>query len=226
VMELPEFQRGVAIAYCEPPGALEPKGETFFMVSPTPADWSAERKLSFYREYNDYMLHDLTVHEAMPGHYLQLAHANQFRAPTLVRAIWMSGTFVEGWAVYTERVMADAGFGGPEVKMQQLKMRLRAIINAILDQKVQAGSMTEREALDLMMQRGFQEEGEAVGKWRRACQSSTQLSSYFVGAIEHDDMRAAAEKKEGAAFNLKRYHDRVLSFGSPAVKYVRQELGY
>jgi uncharacterized protein (DUF885 family) len=122
--------------------------------------------------------------------------------------------------------MADAGFGGAEVRMQQLKMRLRAIINAILDQKVHAGNMTEKEALDLMMQRGFQEEGEAVGKWRRVCQSSTQLSSYFVGAIEHDDMRAAAEKKEGAAFNLKRYHDRVLSFGSPAVKYVRQELGY
>jgi uncharacterized protein (DUF885 family) len=85
--------------------------------------------------------------------------------------------------------------------------------------------MTEKEALDLMMQRGFQEEGEAVGKWRRVCQSSTQLSTYFVGAVEHDDLRAAAEKKEGAAFNLKRYHDRVLSFGSPGVKYVRQEMG-
>jgi uncharacterized protein (DUF885 family) len=226
VMVLPEFRRGVAIAYCEPPGALEPNGETFFLVSPTPADWTPARKLSFYREYNDFMLHDLTVHEAMPGHYLQLAHANQFKAPTLVRAIWYSGTFVEGWAVYTERVMADAGFGGPEVKMQQLKMRLRAIINAMLDQKVHAGNMTEQEALDLMLKRGFQEEGEAVGKWRRVCQSSTQLSSYFVGAVEHDDMRAAAEKKEGAAFNLKTYHDRVLSFGSPAVKYVRQELGY
>ncbi|MEO7597849.1 MAG: DUF885 domain-containing protein [Opitutus sp.] len=226
VIVLPEFRRGVAIAYCEPPGALEPNGETFYLVSPTPRDWPAKRKLSFYREYNDYMLHDLTVHEAMPGHYLQLAHSNQFKAPTLVRAIWSSGTFVEGWAVYTERVMADAGFGGAEVRMQQLKMRLRAIINAMLDQKVHAGNMTEQRALDLMMQRGFQEEGEAVGKWRRVCQSSTQLSSYFVGAIEHDDLRAAAEKKEGAAFNLKAYHDRVLSFGSPAVKYVRKELGY
>lgn len=226
VVVLPEFQRGVAIAYCEAPGALEPNGETFYLVSPTPQDWTPARKLSFFREYNDYMLHDLTVHEAMPGHYLQSAHSNQFKAPTLVRAIWSSGTFVEGWAVYMERVMADNGFGGPEVKMQQLKMRLRATINAILDQKVHTAGMMEKEALDLMMQRGFQEEGEAVGKWRRACQSSTQLSSYFVGAVEHDDMRAAAEKKEGAAFNLKRYHDRVLSFGSPAVKYVRQELGY
>ncbi len=226
VVVLPEFQRGVAVAYCESPGALEPNGETFFKVSPTPADWTPQRKLSFFREYNDYMVYDLSVHEAMPGHYLQLAHANEFKAPTLVRAVWSSGTFVEGWAVYTERVMADAGFGGPEVKMQQLKMRLRAIINAILDQKVQGGAMTEKEAMDLMMNRGFQEEGEAAGKWRRAVQSSTQLSSYFVGAIEHDDMRAAAEKKEGAAFDLQKYHDRVLSFGSPAVKYVRMETGY
>jgi uncharacterized protein (DUF885 family) len=226
VIEQPEFQRGVAIAYCDQPGALEPKGETYYSVAPTPADWTPERKLSFFREYNDYMLHDLTVHEAMPGHYLQLAHANQFHAPTLVRAVWMSGTFVEGWAVYAEQLMANAGFGGPEVKIQQLKMRLRVTINSILDQKIHTAGMTEKEALDLMMQCGFQEEGEAVGKWRRACQSSTQLSTYFVGAIEHDDMRAAAEKKEGAAFDLKRYHDRILSLGSPAVKYVREELGY
>ena len=226
IIVLPEFQRGVAIAYCDSPGALEPEGETYYAVSPTPADWSPARKVSFFREYNDYMLHDLSVHEAMPGHFLQIAHSNRFRAPTLVRAVFMSGTFVEGWAVYAERVMADAGFGGPEVKMQQLKMRVRAIINAILDNKVHAAGMTEQEALELMMKRGFQEEGEAVGKWRRACQSSTQLSTYFVGAVEHDDARAAVEKKEGAEFNLKRYHDRVLSRGSPAMKHVRRELGW
>jgi uncharacterized protein (DUF885 family) len=228
VIVLPEFQRGVAIAYCEAPGALEPNGETFFKVSPTPAGWTAERKRSFFREYNDYMLHDLCIHEATPGHYLQIAHSNRFKAPTLVRAIWSSGTFVEGWAVYSERVMAEAGFGGPEVRMQQLKMRLRMLINAILDNRIHTAGMTEREAMELMMQRGFQEEGEAAGKWRRACQSSTQLSTYFVGAIEHDDMRAAAEKKAaatGTAFDLRKYHDTILSFGSPPVKYVRQEMG-
>lgn len=228
VIVLPEFQRGVAVAYCDAPGALEPGGETFFKVSPTPADWTTARRESFFREYNDYMLHDLCVHEAMPGHYLQLAHANRFKAPTLVRSIWSSGTFVEGWAVYAERVMADAGFGGPEVRMQQLKMRLRAIINAIIDQKLHTAGMTEKEAMALMIERGFQEEGEAAGKWRRACQSSTQLSTYFVGAIEHDDLRATAEKKaaaSGVKFNLKRYHDTVLSFGSPAVKYVREGMG-
>ncbi len=228
VIVLPEFQRGVAVAYCEPPGALEPNGETFFKVSPTPASWTPERKASFFREYNDYMLHDLCIHEATPGHYLQLAHANRFKAPTLVRAIWWSGSFVEGWAVYSERIMADAGFGGPEVRMQQLKMRLRLLINAILDNKVHTQGMTEAEAMALMMEKGFQEEGEAAGKWRRACQSSTQLSTYFVGGIEHDDLRAAAEAKaarEGRAFDLKAYHDAVLSFGSPAVKYVRGEMG-
>ena len=228
VIVLPEFQRGVAIAYCQPPGALEPGGETFFAVSPTPKDWTEARRASFFREYNDYMLHDLTVHEAMPGHYLQLAHANTFKAPTLIRSIWFSGTFVEGWAVYTERVMAEAGFGGPEVKMQQLKMRLRSIINAMIDQKVHMGHMTEQEAIALMTQRGFQEEGEAAGKWRRVVQSSTQLSTYFVGAVEHDDLRAAAEAKaraSGVTFDLKKYHDTVLSFGSPAVKYVREEMG-
>ena len=228
VIELPEFQRGVAVAYCQSPGALEPNEQTFFAVSPTPKGWTEARRTSFFREYNDYMLHDLTVHEAMPGHYLQLAHANQFKAPTMIRAIFASGTFVEGWAVYTERVMAEAGFGGPEVKMQQLKMRLRAIINAIIDQKVHTAGMTEKQAMDLMMTRGFQEEGEAAGKWRRVVQSSTQLSTYFVGAIEHDDMRIAAKKRaqeRGEKFDLKKYHDTVLSFGSPAVKYVREEMG-
>ncbi len=225
IIELPEFQRGVAVAYCDSPGALEPQGKTFYKVSPTPADWTPDRKESFFREYNDFMLHDLTIHEAMPGHYVQLAWSNRYRGRTLVRAIWGSGTFVEGWAVYSERVMADAGYGGPAVRMQQLKMRVRAIINAMLDQKLHMGALTEREALSLMMDRGFQEEGEAVGKWRRACQSSTQLSTYFVGALEHDEMRAAAERKQGPAFNLKAYHDAVLSRGSPPVRYVREELG-
>lgn len=221
----PEFKRGRGIAYCDSPGALEPNGATFVAIEPTPSDWSAERRDSFFREYNNYMMGDLMVHEAMPGHYLQLAHSNQFQAPTLVRAIFQSGTFIEGWAVYSERVMAEAGFGGPETHMQQLKMRLRVVCNAILDQKIHMAGWTKEQGLDLMMNRGFQQEGEAVAKWQRAQLSYTQLATYFVGAAEHDDMRAAAEKKLGAKFNLKAYHDLVLSVGSPAVKFVRQEVG-
>jgi uncharacterized protein (DUF885 family) len=223
VIAMPEFKRGVAIAYCDSAGPLEKNGKTFYAVAPTPKDWTKERKESFFREYNNYMIRDLTVHEAMPGHYLQIAHANQFRAPTLVRAIFQSGTFIEGWAVYTEQMMAEQSYGGPEVKMQQLKMRLRAICNAILDQSIHAGNMSEQEALDLMMKEGYQQEGEAVAKWKRARLTSAQLSTYFVGATEHLDLRAAAEKKPN--FDLKKYNDQVISYGSPPVKYVRELMG-
>ena len=225
IIVMPEFRRGTGVAYCDSPGPLEKDGKTFYAVAPTPKDWSKTRKESFFREYNNYMVRDLTVHEAMPGHYLQLAHANQFRAPTLARAVFRSGTFIEGWAVYTEQMMVEAGYGGPEVKMQQLKMRLRVICNAILDQSIHAGKMTEQEALDLMMKEGYQQEGEAVGKWKRARLTSAQLSTYFVGMSEQLELREKAKAKEGASFNLKKYHDTVLSFGSPPAKYVRELMG-
>jgi uncharacterized protein (DUF885 family) len=225
VIVMPEFKRGTGIAYCDSPGPLEKNGKTFFAVEPTPKDWTKQRKESFYREYNNYMIRDLTVHEAMPGHYLQLAHANEFKAPTMVRAIFRSGTFIEGWAVYTEQMMAEAGYGGPEVKMQQLKMRLRAICNAILDQSIHAGNLSEQQAMDLMMKEGFQQEGEAVAKWKRARLTSAQLSTYFVGMSEHLDLRDKAKAKAGASFDLKKYNDQVLAFGSPPVKYVRELMG-
>jgi uncharacterized protein (DUF885 family) len=225
VIVMPEFKRGQSIAYCDSSGPLEKNGKTFFAVAPTPNDWQKPRKDSFFREYNNFMVRDLTVHEAMPGHYLQLCHSNEFHAPTLVRAIFESGPFIEGWAVYTEQVMAEQGYGGPEVKMQQLKMRLRAIANSLLDQGIHAGNMTEQQAMDLMMKETFQEEGEAVAKWKRARLSSAQLSTYFVGATEHLDMRAAAQKKLGKDFDLRKYNDQVISYGSPPVKYVRELMG-
>lgn len=221
IIVMPEFRRGVSTAYCDSPGPLEEHGETFYAISPTPQDWTPERKLSFYREYNDFMLQDLTVHEAIPGHYLQLAHSNRLEAPTMVRSIFSSGTFIEGWAVYAEQVMVEHGFGGARFKMQQLKMLTRAVINAILDQKIHAGSMTEQEAMDMMMGQGFQEDGEAAGKWIRAQLTSAQLSTYFVGIAEHNDMRAAWIERNGPVQDWQAYHDRVLSFGSPPVRFVR-----
>ena len=225
VIVMPEYQRGVAVAYCDAAGPLEKNGETFYSISPTPKDWTKERTDSFFREYNDYMLQNLTVHEAMPGHYLQLAHAARFKAPTMVRAIFSSGTFVEGWATYAEQLMVEKGYGGPELRMQQLKMRLRLIINAILDQKIHTQGMTEQEAMNLMKNEGYQEDGEAAGKWRRACLSSTQLSTYYVGNIGINDLRAAYEKKFGVSPALKTMHDALLSLGSPAPRYVKDALG-
>ena len=225
VIVMPEYQRGVAVAYCDAAGPLEKNGQTFYSISPTPKDWTKERTVSFFREYNDYMLQNLTIHEAMPGHYLQLAHAKECKAPTMVRAIFSSGTFVEGWATYAEQLMVEKGYGGPELRMQQLKMRLRLIINAILDQKIHTQGMTEKEAMDLMKSEGYQEEGEAAGKWRRACLSSTQLSTYYVGNIAINDLRAVYERKFGRSGDLKTMHDALLSFGSPAPRYLKDAMG-
>lgn len=224
VIVMPEFQRGVAVAYCDAAGPLEKNGETFFSISPTPESWSKERVESFFREYNDDMVKDLTIHEGMPGHYLQLALANQFKAPTSIRAIFSSGTFVEGWATYAEQLMAEQGFGGPELKMEQGKMRLRLIINALIDQGIHTANMSEQQAMDLMMNEGFQEEGEAAGKWRRAQLSSTQLSTYFVGNIEINAIRDAYEASTDT-LDLKTMHDKMLSYGSPAAKYVMRLMG-
>jgi uncharacterized protein (DUF885 family) len=222
----PEFQRGVAVASCSPPGPLEKNAKTFYYISPTPQDWPASRVESFLREYNDDMLREITIHEAMPGHYLQLAHANRFRAPTLVRAVVASGTFIEGWATYAEQLMADAGYGGPEVRMQQLKLRLRSILNAIIDQKIHTEGMSEKEAMARMMTDGFQEEGEAAGKWKRAQLTSTQLSTYYVGNAEMNDIRAAWEKDHGKYPDLRALHDGMLSFGNAAPKYIRERMGF
>ena len=221
---MPEFQRGVAVAYCDAPGPLEKNAETFYAIAPTPESWTPQRRESFFKEYNDHMVNDLTVHEAMPGHYLQLAHSNRFEAPTMIRSVFHSGSFVEGWAVYSERIMAEAGYGGPEVRMQQLKMRLRVIINAIIDQKIHTDGMTEDEAIAIMMDEGFQEDGEAAGKWRRACLTSTQLSTYFVGSAEVRDIRESYQAKHNDV-DLQSLHDKMISFGSPSPKYVRELMG-
>src|SRR5207253_2944973 len=152
-------------------------------------------------------------------------HSNRFKAPTMVRSVFRSNTFAEGWAVYAEQLMAEHGYGGPEFHMQQLKMRLRTIINAIIDQKIHTEGMTEQQAMDFMMNEGFQEEGEAAGKWRRAELTSTQLSNYFVGVAEMNDIRRAYEAKMRGHVNYKQLHDTMLSFGTPAPKYAREMMG-
>ncbi len=218
IIEMPEYRRGVAIAYCDSSGPLEAHPETFYAIAPTPKDWPKKRVDSFYREYNKSMLFDLTVHEAMPGHFLQAMHNNRF--PSKVRAVFSHGAFVEGWAVYTEWVMAKHGFGGARVRMQRQKMALRMAANAIIDNGVHAGTMTEKDAMKLMTEDAFQEEGEAVGKWRRARLTSGQLSTYFYGFSEHMKLRKAAEAKPG--FQERAYHDEIIAHGSPAPRYMRE----
>ena len=221
IIVMPEFQRGVSVAYCDSPGPLEVGQKTFYAVAPLPTDWTDAQCTSFLREYNRRSIHNLTVHEAMPGHFLQLAFAN--RSPNRLRALLSSGVFVEGWAVYTEQMMSEEGFldRDPLMRLVTLKWYLRVISNAILDQAVHVDGILREDAMRLMMHDTFQEEREAAGKWTRAQVTSTQLSTYFVGYQEHRDLRIAAKSAWGDTFSLKRYHDGTISFGSPPVRFVK-----
>ena len=221
VILMPEFQRGVAVAYCDSPGPLDKSLDTFYAVSPIPDDWTGKQTTSFLREYNTRSIDELSIHEAMPGHYVQLWHSNKY--PSVLRAVLSSGSFVEGWAVYAEKVMVDEGYRNhdPLYRLIQLKWYLRVISNSILDQAIHVDGMSRDDAMKMMTQTTFQEEREAAGKWVRAQLSSAQLPTYFVGVQEHFDLRRAVEQRDGDKFKLKNYHDTVLSFGSPSVRYVR-----
>jgi uncharacterized protein (DUF885 family) len=221
IIPMPEFQRGVALAYCDSPGPLDKGQKTFFAVSPIPDDWSQAQVDSYLREYNTRSIYNLTIHEAMPGHYLQLTHANRFQTP--LRAVLASGSFIEGWAVYSEGMMVEEGFldRDPLMRLIQLKWYLRSIANAILDQGVHVDGLSKEDALRLMTHDTFQQEREAASKWVRAQLTAAQLPTYFVGAQEHLALREEARKVWGNEFSLKRYHDAVLQYGSPPVRYVR-----
>ncbi len=222
IILMPEFQRGVAVAYCDSPGPLDKGLDTFYAVSPIPDEWDDKQVDSFLREYNNRMIHLLSIHEGTPGHYLEGWHSAKF--PSTLRGVLRSGMFAEGWAVYTEKMMADAGYmdNDPLFRLVQMKFYLRTIANAILDQGVHVDNWTREQAMDLMVRQTFQQEREAAGKWTRVQLTSAQLPTYFVGVQEHFDTRNAVEAKLGDRFNLKAYHDRILSYGAPPVRFARE----
>ncbi|MHC9085151.1 DUF885 domain-containing protein [Luteimonas sp. RIT-PG2_3] len=224
IILMPEFQRGVAVAYCDSPGPLDKGLDTYYAISPIPDAWNDKQADSFLREYNNFMIHLLSIHEAMPGHYLEGVHS--VNHPSVLRAVLRSGPFAEGWAVYTERMMADAGYldNDPLFRLVQLKFYARSVANALLDQGVHVDNWSKEQAMDLMVNKTFQQQSEAEGKWVRAQLSSAQLATYFVGAQEHFDARKAAEAKLGERFNLKQYHDGILAQGAPPVRFARQLL--
>ena len=220
VIVMPEIHRGVAVAYCDPPGALDPPdATTFFAISPTPESWSAERVASFYREYNVHAMRNLVIHEAMPGHVVQLSHGRRAPDTTKVRQAFWSGPFVEGWAVFAEAEMVRHGFGGPQVQMHQLKMRLRTAINAVLDVRVHCDDLSQDDAMALMTGRGYQEEGEAAGKWRRALLTSAQLSTYHVGVTQVSEV-AARLRTAQPAWSDRQVNDALLAHGNPPPRHL------
>ncbi|UCH09491.1 MAG: DUF885 domain-containing protein [Fidelibacterota bacterium] len=218
----PEFQRGVSIASLEAPGPLEKGLKTYYNVSPIPADWEDHKVESFLREYNRISVMMLTIHEALPGHFVQLYYAN--RHPSILRSIFSSGVMVEGWATYCEKMMIQAGLGhgDPAYDLIQKKWYLRGIANAIIDPGIHAHGMTRPEVLDLLVDETFQEQSEAELKWVRAQLTSTQLSTYFVGTTLMWQLREEMEAERGDKFDLGRFHEELLSHGSPPIKHLRK----
>jgi uncharacterized protein (DUF885 family) len=220
VIEMPEFHRGNSVAYLNPAPALDSKASSYYAVSPPPSGWDSRRVESLLQEYNRRMLQILTIHEAYPGHYVQLEYSN--RNLSLIRRVLYSGVFAEGWAVYTEQMMLDQGYGNgdPALRLNQLKWYLRSVANAILDHKMHCTNMSDEEALAFLTQRAFQSEGEAVAKIVRAKQSSCQLSTYFVGRMAFYRLRQQIQREMGDKFHLGRYHEAVLDHGTLPVKYL------
>jgi uncharacterized protein (DUF885 family) len=220
VIEMPEFRRGNSLAYLDNAPPLDPKASSYYAISPPPMDWTPAQVKSFLEEYNSHMLQILTIHEGYPGHYVQLERANA--APSLIRRVYQSGPFVEGWAVYGEVTMLNEGYGGGDLRLRlmQQKFYLRAVANTILDHDMHCTQLSDEEAMKFLTEDAFQSEGEAKLKLIRAKQSSTQLSTYFVGRMAHYRLHQQIERQLGDKFDLARYHEAVLSHGSVPVKYL------
>jgi len=229
VIATPEFERGiysVAGFHSAPP--LDPNAEAEFWVtpiSPSTSEASAESRL---REYNNWVLKWLCIHEALPGHYVQAEHANDIQPETrrLVRSLYGNGAYVEGWAEYGAQVMMRQGFANsdPRYRLSYLKVWLRAVGNSILDIRMQTMGMTDEEAMHFMMDDAFQTRAEAEGKLQRAKLSSTQLPTYFVGTTEWWRLRKAYEAAKGKDFNLAEFHDRALDEGALPVPWLKDIL--
>jgi Zn-dependent M28 family amino/carboxypeptidase/uncharacterized protein (DUF885 family) len=221
VRETPKYERGVSTASIEAPGPYDPKAATYYNVTPLD-DLTPQQAESHLREYNDWVLQVLTIHEALPGHYVQLLHAN--KSPSRIKSLFGNGAMVEGWAVYSERMMMESGYGGntPEMWLMYSKWNLRAVCNTILDYGVHVLGMSRDEALKLLMHEAFQSEAEATGKWRRVQLTSVQLTSYFAGYAEIYDFRERLKREQGDRFNLKNFHERFLSYGSAPVGMIKR----
>jgi uncharacterized protein (DUF885 family) len=223
----PPFLREFGGAMLIPPGPLDRGLDSFFAITPMPDDWTDEQRESHLREDNNRQLRLLTIHEAVPGHYLQLAYSN--RCPSKVRAVFQSGVFAEGWAVYVTQVMMDVGYGADDAALMlvHLKFYLRSVTNAMIDIGIHAGDMDEREAMRLMVEGGFQEQSEAANKWNRARLSSTQLCEYYLGAVEMTDLEHEARRRAdavGQPFVYRPYLESVLAHGSPPMPVIREIL--
>ncbi len=220
VRKEPDYMAGVAGASISAPGPYDKNANTYYNVGSL-AGWTKEDAESYLREYNDYILQILNIHEAIPGHYTQLVYSNQ--SPSIIKSILGNGAMIEGWAVYTERMMLESGYkNSDEMWLMYYKWNLRTICNTILDNSVHTRNMSKDEAINLLTKEAFQQDAEAQGKWKRVTLSQVQLCSYFTGYTEIYDFRETLKKEQGSGFDLKQFHEKFLSYGSAPVKYIKE----
>ncbi len=224
VRKEPAYMAGVAGASISAPGPYDKNGNTYYNVG-SMKNWDAAKAESYLREYNKYILQILDIHEAIPGHYTQLVYSNQ--SPSIIKALFGNNAMIEGWAVYGERMMLESGYGNnePEMWLMYYKWNLRSTCNTILDNSVHTRNMTKEQAMHLLMDEAFQQKTEAEGKWRRVSVTQVQLCCYFTGFTEIYEFREAQKKKLGDKFDLKKFHEQFLSYGSAPVKYIKELMG-
>jgi uncharacterized protein (DUF885 family) len=217
----PAYMAGVAGASISSPGPYDKESKTYYNVGSIET-WPEEQQESYLREYNNYILQILDIHEAIPGHYTQGIYANL--SPSIIKTILGNGSMIEGWAVYSELMMLESGYGNntPEMWLMYYKWNLRSTCNTILDIGVHSQNMSKEDALDLLSQQAFQQKAEAEGKWNRVQLSSVQLCSYFGGFKEIIDLREAYKKEQNTAYSLKQFNEQFLSYGSIPVKYIKK----
>lgn len=221
VRKEPAYMAGVAGASISAPGPYDKGGNTYYNVGSLEG-WPKDKAESYLREYNHYILQILDIHEAIPGHYTQLVYANQ--SPSLIKSLMSNGAMIEGWAVYTEQMMLENGYGNnaPEMWLMWYKWNLRTVCNTILDCSVHVKDMSKEDAIHLLTKEAFQQAAEAEGKWKRVSVTSVQLTSYFTGYKEIIDLREAYKQKQGKDYSLKTFNEKFLGYGSAPVKYIRQ----
>jgi uncharacterized protein (DUF885 family) len=216
----PDYMAGVAGASISAPGPYDKNANTYYNVG-SMSGWTAEKSESYLREYNDYILQILNIHEAIPGHYTQLVYSNQ--SPSIIKSILGNGAMIEGWAVYAELMMLENGYkNSDEMWLMYYKWNLRTTCNTILDYSVHTKNMSKEEVMKLLVTEAFQQQAEAEGKWTRVTLSQVQLCSYFAGYIEIYDLREILKKEQGANFKLKQFHEKFLSYGSAPVKFIKE----
>ncbi|MCW3092788.1 MAG: hypothetical protein JWP81_3857 [Ferruginibacter sp.] len=221
---MPPYQRGFTVANAEFTPPYQKKGTTYYNIDDLTL-YPPQKAESVLREYNNYSSQLLSIHEAVPGHCVQGIYNNK-KSPDVVRSVFQNGAMIEGWAVYTEGMMLENGWGNhtPEMELIHAKLKLRELANVLIDYDIQCLNKPKEDILHLLVNECFQTGAQAEEKYHRATVSQVQLCSYYSGATAIQALRDDYKKKKGDQYSLKNFHETFLSFGSSPVKYIRERM--